>query len=99
MEANAEKKSSALYQAIDNSDGYYNCPVEVASRSHMNVVFRLANEDLEKKFLSEAGDEGLLNLKGHRSVGGCRASIYNALPYESVEALIGFMEQFRSNNS
>ncbi|NKB76882.1 MAG: 3-phosphoserine/phosphohydroxythreonine transaminase [Gammaproteobacteria bacterium] len=99
MEANASKKSSTLYTAIDQSGGYYNCPVEVASRSHMNVVFRLPSEDLEKKFLSESVNEGLLNLKGHRSVGGCRASIYNALPYESVIALTQFMDTFKAANS
>ena len=99
MESNAAKKSQALYSAIDQSDGYYNCPVEVESRSHMNVVFRLANEDLEKQFLAEASNEGLVNLKGHRSVGGCRASIYNALPYESVVALTQFMASFRAANS
>ncbi|NKB62090.1 MAG: 3-phosphoserine/phosphohydroxythreonine transaminase [Gammaproteobacteria bacterium] len=99
MEAKASKKSSALYNAIDQSDGYYNCPVEVASRSHMNVVFRLPSEELEKKFIAESANEGLLNLKGHRSVGGCRASIYNALPYESVTALTQFMEAFRAANS
>lgn len=64
----------------------------------MNVVFRLASEDLEKKFITEAGSAGLLNLKGHRSVGGCRASIYNAMPKHSVEALTEFMAEFRKNN-
>jgi len=77
-----------VFPIYDSSDGYYNCPVDVACRSHMNVVFRLPTEDLEKKFLTEAESVGLLNLKGHRSVGGCRASIYNALPKHSVETLI-----------
>jgi phosphoserine aminotransferase len=98
MEARAAKKAGLLYQTIDQSDGYYNCPVDEASRSHMNVVFRLPSEELEAKFLAEATQADLLNLKGHRSVGGCRASIYNALPYESVEALAGFMLSFQQAN-
>ena len=98
MESMATEKSSALYSTIDNSDSYFRCPVEELSRSHMNVVFRLPNEDLEKKFLKEATDAGFLNLKGHRSVGGCRASIYNALPKSSVTALTGFMDDFKNNN-
>ena len=98
IEKMAAVKSDLVYGAIDNSDGYYNCPVDKVSRSHMNVVFRLASEDLEKKFITEAGSEGLLNLKGHRSVGGCRASIYNAMPKHSVEALTEFMAEFRKNN-
>ena len=89
---------SVIYDVIDQSDGYYRCPVEANSRSHMNVVFRLPSEDLEAKFLNEAGAADLLNLKGHRSVGGCRASIYNAMPMEGVRALGGFMESFRKNN-
>jgi len=87
MEKMAAEKAGLVYSAIDGSDGYYNCPVDVASRSHMNVVFRLPSEDLEQKFIKEAGTAGLLNLKGHRSVGGCRASIYNAMPKHSVQAL------------
>ncbi len=98
MERNAAQKSGLLYAAIDHSDGYYNCPVERTSRSQMNVVFRLPNEALEEKFLAEAGAAGLMNLKGHRSVGGCRASIYNAMPPAGVEALTGFMARFRENN-
>ncbi len=99
IESMAAEKASALYDAIDSSDGYYNCPVDVSCRSHMNVVFRLPNEDLEQQFLTEAGEADLLNLKGHRSVGGCRASIYNALPKSSVDALTEFMSKFKSNNS
>ena len=98
MESMAADKAGILYNAIDGSDGYYNCPVDVACRSHMNVVFRLPNEDLEQKFLAEAGDADFMNLKGHRSVGGCRASIYNALPKASVEALTSFMADFKNNN-
>ncbi len=98
MEAAASEKAGILYDTIDASGGYYNCPVETASRSHMNVVFRLANEDLERKFLEQAAQADLMNLKGHRSVGGCRASIYNAMPKSSVEALAGFMSEFAQDN-
>lgn len=95
METRAAGKSGLLYEVIDNSDGYYSCPVDRASRSHMNVVFRLPSEDLEKTFLAEADAADLLNLKGHRSVGGCRASVYNALPEQSVRVLAEFMMDFR----
>jgi len=96
MERRAAEKSGALYHAIEQSGGYYNCPVERACRSHMNVVFRLPSEALEKKFLSECEQAGLMNLKGHRSVGGCRASIYNAMPAEGVAALVDFMAHFQA---
>lgn len=99
MESKAATKAGILYNSIDQSGGYYNCPVEEKSRSHMNVVFRLPSEELEQKFLAEAGQADLLNLKGHRSVGGCRASIYNALPQSSVQALADFMQSFQSSNS
>lgn len=98
MESIAAEKSGALYNIIDSSNGYYNCPVEVVSRSHMNVVFRLPTEALEKQFISEATAAGFENLKGHRSVGGCRASIYNALPAASVTALTEFMTDFQQAN-
>ena len=96
MERQAEDKAGILYRAIDQSSGYYRCPVDVNSRSVMNVVFRLPTEDLEKTFLSGADAAGLLNLKGHRSVGGIRASIYNAMPKEGVQALVTFMSEFQS---
>lgn len=98
IEGEAAEKAGLLYRVIDESDGYYRCPVDPACRSHMNVVFRLPSEDLEVKFLSEATAAHFLNLKGHRSVGGCRASIYNAMPKESVAALAEFMNTFRQNN-
>ncbi len=98
IEKQAQEKADVLYGAIDGSEGYYRCPVDPACRSVMNVVFRLPSEDLETKFLSEAAAAQLLNLKGHRSVGGCRASIYNAMPREGVEALAGFMNSFRRDN-
>ncbi|MCY4051386.1 MAG: 3-phosphoserine/phosphohydroxythreonine transaminase [Gammaproteobacteria bacterium] len=98
MEFNATTKSTLLYQTIDQSNGYYRCPVDEACRSHMNVVFRLPNEELEQKFLKEAEEINLMNLKGHRSVGGCRASIYNAMPISSVEILCNFMNEFLARN-
>ena len=95
----AEKKASLVYGAIDASDGYYRCPVSTTCRSRMNLVWRLPTEDLEKKFVSEASAKGMVGLKGHRSVGGIRASIYNAMPIEGVEALVSFMNDFRKANA
>ena len=76
----------------------YRCPVEPGSRSVMNVVWRLPNEQLEEKFVKESKTAGLVGLKGHRSVGGMRASIYNAFPEEGVEALVQFMQEFEKKN-
>jgi len=87
------RKAEKLYAAIDGSDFYAN-PVELASRSLMNVPFTLADDALDKPFLQEAEAAGLLNLKGHRSVGGMRASLYNAVSEEAVDALIAFMQDF-----
>jgi phosphoserine aminotransferase len=87
------RKAQRLYAAIDGSD-FYRSPVDAACRSWMNVPFTLANPDLDADFLAQAKVAGLLNLKGHRSVGGMRASIYNAMPEAGVEALIGFMREF-----
>ncbi len=98
MEARAAAKSNLLYDTIDQSGGFYQCPVDVASRSHMNVVFRLPSAELEVDFLQKAAQADLLNLKGHRSVGGCRASLYNALPHKSVVALTEFMQSFQSDH-
>lgn len=91
------RKAEKLYSAIDNSAFYAN-PVEIPSRSRMNVPFTLANSDLDKQFLKEAEEAGLLNLKGHRSVGGMRASIYNAVTEQAVDALIDFMRIFEQRN-
>jgi phosphoserine aminotransferase len=91
------KKSEKLYTELD-SDNFYHGTVQKESRSKMNVTFRLHNEQLEERFLSQANQNGLLALKGHRSVGGVRASIYNACPMESVDALIDFMKAFRKGN-
>lgn len=98
MEELVERRSSMLYNTIDESNGYYSCPVDRSCRSRMNVVFRLPNEELEKKFSEEATKQGMIGLKGHRSVGGCRASIYNAMPEEGVSKLVNFMKDFASKN-
>jgi len=92
-----ERKAKKLYGAIDSS-GLYRNPVELSSRSWMNVPFTLENPDLDAAFLSEAKEQGLVTLKGHRSVGGMRASIYNAMPEAGVDALIEFMEGFEERN-
>ncbi len=92
-----ERKAAKLYAAIDAS-GFYSNPVETNSRSWMNVPFVLANSELDATFLSEAKEAGLVTLKGHRSVGGMRASIYNAMPEQGVDALIGFMADFEKRN-
>lgn len=91
------RKSEKLYAAIDASDFYSN-PVQVDCRSWMNVPFILADSSLDTKFLEETLAAGLTNLKGHRSVGGMRASIYNAVPEQAVDALIDFMADFESRN-
>jgi phosphoserine aminotransferase len=95
METAAVARAGLLYRTIDESDGYYRSPVEPADRSLMNVVFRLPDEDAEERFLVGAEQRHLLNLKGHRSVGGIRASLYNAMPMSGVEALTSFMDSFR----
>ena len=97
MKARNEKKAALLYDYLDNQN-YYIAPVKKESRSMMNVTFVTGNADLDKKFATEASAKGLKNLKGHRSVGGMRASIYNAMPYEGVEALVAFMKEFAENN-
>ncbi|MBQ7931952.1 MAG: 3-phosphoserine/phosphohydroxythreonine transaminase [Clostridia bacterium] len=92
-----EKKAALLYDYLDSQD-YYIAPVKKECRSMMNVTFVTGNEDLDKKFAKEAAAAGLKNLKGHRSVGGMRASIYNAMPYEGVEKLVAFMKDFAEKN-
>ena len=91
------KKAKILYNCLDSS-GFYKGTVEPDSRSIMNVTFRLPNEELEKRFIQEALENGLGGLKGHRSVGGCRASIYNPTSLEAVEALTDFMKNFEQKN-
>jgi phosphoserine aminotransferase len=92
------EKANMLYDAIDNSDGYYKGTVNKEDRSLMNVTFRMPNEELEKKFIAEAAENGFVGVKGHRSVGGLRASIYNAFPVEGVEAFVKFMSEFKAKN-
>ncbi len=99
MERKNEEKASILYDAIDQSDGFYRGHAGKAARSTMNVTFRLPSEELEKQFASEATAQGLDGLKGHRSVGGIRASIYNAFPKEGVEMLVDFMKDFANKTS
>jgi len=93
-----KEKAALLYDAIDNSNGYYKGHAEKEYRSIMNVPFRLPSEELDKKFESEAKSAGLITLAGHRSVGGLRASIYNAMPREGVVALRDFMSDFAKKN-
>ena len=93
MEQRNRRKAETLYGYIDGS-GFYANPVEKVSRSWMNVPFTLADATLEKDFLAGAREAGLLNLEGHRSVGGMRASIYNALGMDAVETLVSFMRDF-----
>lgn len=98
MAAINQRKAEKLYHAIDSSDFYAN-PMAKQNRSWMNVPFTLADDALDKVFLQQAEEAGLLNLKGHRSVGGMRASIYNAVPEEAVDALIAFMQQFEKQHA
>ena len=92
-----QKKALMLYNYLDSQD-YYIAPVKKECRSMMNVTFVTGVEKLDKKFPKEAEKAGLVNLKGHRSVGGMRASIYNAMPIEGVERLIAFMKKFAAEN-
>lgn len=96
MAAINEEKASMLYGVLDA--GFYKPTADADSRSRMNVTFRLPSEDLEKRFVTEAAAAGFGGLKGHRSVGGCRASIYNAVTRESVAALVAFMTEFAKKN-
>ncbi len=98
MEKKNEEKAKILYDAIDTSDGFYRGHADQRARSLMNVTYRLPSEELEKQFASEATARNLDGLKGHRSVGGIRASIYNAFPKEGVETLVEFMKDFAQNN-
>ncbi|MGQ9799792.1 MAG: 3-phosphoserine/phosphohydroxythreonine transaminase [Ignavibacterium sp.] len=93
-----KKKAQLLYDCIDQSGGFYKGHAEKDSRSLMNVTFNLATEELEKKLIDEATKAGFSGLKGHRSVGGLRASIYNAFPVKGVEALVDFMKDFQKKN-
>ena len=97
MEKMNQTKARKLYEAIDSS-GFYQGTAETDSRSLMNVTFRLPDEALEKQFVEQALKNGMGGLKGHRSVGGCRASIYNAVPLAAIEVLVDFMKHFEQKN-
>jgi phosphoserine aminotransferase len=89
-----DEEAALLYDAIDASGGFYRGHADLHSRSSMNVTWRLPSEELERRFIAEAAELGMVELQGHRSVGGIRASLYNAMPVEGVEALRAFMERF-----
>jgi phosphoserine aminotransferase len=97
MAALNERKASKLYAEIDRT-GFYRGTAALEDRSLMNITFRLATEELEKKFIKESTAAGLDGLKGHRAVGGMRASIYNAFPEAGVDALVAFMKDFEQKN-
>ena len=97
MEKINKEKAAILYDYLDESS-LYKAPAQKAYRSRMNVTFVTGNEELDEKFVKEAGKQGLVNLKGHRTVGGMRASIYNAMPVEGVQKLVNFMKQFEMEN-
>ncbi|MBI2897095.1 MAG: 3-phosphoserine/phosphohydroxythreonine transaminase [Deltaproteobacteria bacterium] len=98
VEKTNREKGRVLYGCIDKLAAFYRCPVEVGSRSLMNVVFRLPTPELEERFVAEAKKAGMVGLKGHRSVGGIRASIYNAVGLDAVRTLVSFMESFAAKN-
>jgi phosphoserine aminotransferase len=94
IERRNRAKAAELYGVLGTLDGFYRCPVQPDSRSVMNVVFRLSGEDMEKRFLAEAEKNAMIGLKGYRSVGGIRASLYNAVEPAWVSALASFMKEF-----
>lgn len=98
VEKKNKKKAQILYDTIDASNGFFRCPVEKSVRSLMNVPFTLAKSELEAEFIKEAAKEKMVQLKGHRSVGGMRASIYNAMPLAGVEKLVAFMKDFQARH-
>jgi phosphoserine aminotransferase len=97
MQETNRRKAGLIYDLVDAS-GFYTSPVAKEDRSIMNIPFRLKSESLDEEFLKQAKAQGLLQLKGHRSVGGMRASIYNAMPLEGVQALVGFMREFEKRH-
>ena len=98
IERNNVEKAGLIYDVIDNSNGFYKGHATEDSRSLMNITFRIADEELEKQFLAEAKEAGFVGLNGHRSVGGCRASTYNAVPFEACKALADFMVEFQKKH-
>jgi phosphoserine aminotransferase len=99
MARHNERKAAIVYAAIDGSNGFYRGHAELGSRSQMNITFRLPSEELEKQFVAAAQKQGMIGLAGHRSVGGIRASVYNAMSIEGVEALASLMRDFAGQNS
>ena len=95
---NNEAKAKVIYDVIDESNGFYTGHATPESRSLMNITFRVSDEELEKQFLAEAKEAGFVGLNGHRSVGGCRASTYNAVPFETCQALANFMVEFQKKH-
>jgi len=93
-----EEKAALVYNAIEKAKDFYTCPVDPNYRSTMNIVFTLTNPELDKAFLKGTEDLGMLGLKGHRSVGGFRASLYNAMPLEGAKALAQYMSDFAKKN-
>ncbi len=98
IERRNEEKARLIYEGIDASGGFYRGTAEKESRSRMNITFRLPSEELEAKFIQEAAEQKLSGLKGHRSAGGLRASVFNAFPVEGVQALVGFMKDFQQKS-
>jgi phosphoserine aminotransferase len=98
MEKRNRKKAGYIYDMIDENPDFFHCPVERESRSVMNPVFRLPTEDLEKKFIAEAAEAGMVGIKGHRSVGGIRTSIYNAMEPANIQKFVDFAKTFANNN-
>ncbi len=98
MEQRNEAKTKLIYDVIDASGGFYKGVADQGSRSTMNITFRMADEDMEKRFLQESAAQGFVGLKGHRSVGGLRASTYNAVPHEACQALADFMNDYQKRN-
>ena len=98
IEKRNREKARLLYEAVDGSSGFYRNPVKLASRSNMNVVFRLPGEALEDKLVRDAKAAGMVGIRGHRSVGGIRVSLYNAVPVEWAQALVGFLKEFARTN-
>ena len=94
MQSNAIVRSEMIYNCIDQSNGFYRNFVEKQARSKMNIPFFLHNEQLNESFIQKAKENGLLNIQGHKSTGGMRASIYNAMPVQGAKALTSFMEAF-----
>ena len=99
MEKRNREKAGYIYDMIDGNPDFFHCPVELESRSMMNPVFRLPSEDLEKKMIAEAADAGMVGIKGHRSVGGIRTSIYNSMEPSNVQKFVDFAKAFAKSNS